>query len=97
MSTVASVIVVGSVNADLVIRTPRLPGPGETVIGATFHSACGGKGANQAAAAAMLGARTWLVGLTGDDTSGRSAREDLSDPCDELAEACAEHRRCECL
>jgi ribokinase len=51
--------------------------PGETVIGGTFHTACGGKGANQAAAAARLGARTWLVGLTGDDESGRRAREDL--------------------
>jgi ribokinase len=51
--------------------------PGETVIGGTFHTACGGKGANQAAAAARLGARTWLIGLTGDDEPGRQARDDL--------------------
>lgn len=78
MSAAASVVVVGSVNADFVVRTSHLPAPGETVIGGTFHTACGGKGANQAAAAAVLGARTWLVGLTGDDGSGRAAREDLS-------------------
>jgi ribokinase len=77
MSAPASVIVVGSVNVDFVVRADHLPAPGETVIGGTFHTACGGKGANQAAAAARLGARTWLVGLTGDDESGRRAREDL--------------------
>jgi ribokinase len=71
------VIVVGSVNVDLVIQTSELPGRGETVTGGTFTSALGGKGANQAAAAAKLGARVWLVGLTGDDAFGRRAREDL--------------------
>jgi ribokinase len=60
--------------------------PGETVIGGTFHTACGGKGANQAAAAARLGARTWLIGLTGDDESGRQAREDLRGAGVELSE-----------
>ncbi len=73
-----SVVVVGSVNTDLVVRIRRLPGPGETVIGGTFHRAQGGKGANQAAAAARLGARTWLVGCVGDDAFGREAREDLA-------------------
>jgi ribokinase len=86
VSSTASVVVVGSVNADLVIRTPRLPVRGETVIGGTFHTACGGKGANQAAAAARLGARTWLVGLTGDDDFGRQAREDLRDAGVDLSE-----------
>jgi ribokinase len=71
------VIVVGSINVDLVIQTPELPRRGETVTGGTFTSTLGGKGANQAAAAAKLGARVWLVGLTGDDGFGRRAREDL--------------------
>jgi ribokinase len=73
----ASVVVVGSVNVDLVVRVPSLPAPGETMSGGTFVKAFGGKGANQAAAAARLGARVRLVGLTGDDQFGREAREDL--------------------
>lgn len=73
-----SVVVVGSVNVDFVVRVHRLPAPGETVTGGRLHRALGGKGANQAAAAAKLGARTALVGLTGDDGFGRLAREDLA-------------------
>jgi len=73
------VIVVGSLNMDLVVRVHRLPAPGETVTGGTLHRALGGKGANQAAAAAKLGAHTALVGLTGDDEFGRIARRDLAD------------------
>jgi ribokinase len=72
-----SVIVVGSVNMDLVVQVRTLPERGETVTGGTFTSTLGGKGANQAAAAAELGARVWLVGLTGGDGFGRAAREDL--------------------
>jgi ribokinase len=72
-----AVIVVGSVNVDLVVRAARLPSPGETVIGGTFSTAQGGKGANQAAAAAGLGARVRIVGLVGDDDFGREARSDL--------------------
>jgi ribokinase len=75
--TRANVIVVGSANVDLIMRVPRLPGPGETVIGATFSRAPGGKGANQAAAAATLGARTWFVGKVGDDDLGAWTRRDL--------------------
>lgn len=71
------VIVVGSVNTDLIVKVPRLPGPGETVIGGTFHRAQGGKGANQAAAAARLGAATWLVAAVGNDAFGREALADL--------------------
>jgi ribokinase len=79
VSRTASVVVVGSVNEDLVIKAPDLPAPGQTVIGGSFHAARGGKGANQAAAAARLGARAWLVGLTGDDEFGEHAREHLHD------------------
>jgi ribokinase len=71
------VVVVGSVNVDLMVRTDRLPAPGETVIGGTFHRSPGGKGANAAAAAARLGARTWMVGLVGPDAFGEEARRDL--------------------
>ena len=74
----ARVIVVGSVNIDLIVSVEALPGPGETVIGGTFGRAPGGKGANQAAAAATLGAETALVGMTGDDDFGRTARDDLA-------------------
>jgi ribokinase len=73
----ANVIVVGSANVDLVMRVPRLPAPGETAIGGTFSRAPGGKGANQAAAAARLGARTWFVGRVGDDDLGAWTRGDL--------------------
>ena len=70
-------IVVGSVNVDLTTRVPRLPAPGETVIGGTFAQAPGGKGGNQAAAAAKLGADTWIVGVVGADPFGDAARGDL--------------------
>ena len=72
-----SVVVVGSVNVDLVVTTDRLPGPGETVIGGRFQQGDGGKGGNQAAAAARLGARTWFIGCVGPDQFGADARQGL--------------------
>jgi len=62
-----SVAVVGSLNLDLVIRVAELPGPGETVSGGDLFRNPGGKGANQAVAAARLGA---MVGCVGDDQAG---------------------------
>ena len=62
-----SITVVGSANVDLVARCERLPRPGETVTGAQFERIPGGKGANQAVAAARLGARTRFVGRIGTD------------------------------
>jgi ribokinase len=71
------VIVVGSVNVDLVVTTERLPGPGETVIGGRYARHHGGKGGNQAVAAARLGAPTIFVGAVGGDTFGIEARAAL--------------------
>lgn len=71
------VIVVGSVNIDLVTTVQRLPAPGETVTGGRFERHHGGKGANQATAAARLGAPTWFIGAVGDDAFGTEARAAL--------------------
>jgi Sugar kinases, ribokinase family len=72
------VIVVGSVNIDLVVTAERLPGPGETVVGGRFARHHGGKGGNQAVAAARLGAETAFVGAVGSDTFGAEARAALA-------------------
>ncbi|MCM3847915.1 ribokinase [Pseudonocardia sp. DR1-2] len=73
------VLVVGSLNADLVVRTERFPGPGETVAGSDLTVGPGGKGANQAVAAARLGAAAGvavgMVGAVGDDDHGRTVRD----------------------
>jgi ribokinase len=70
-----SIVVVGSSNTDMCIKTPRLPRPGETVIGGEFFMAPGGKGANQAVAAARAGGRVTFVGCVGEDMFGRRAME----------------------
>lgn len=67
------VIVIGSLNEDLVATAARLPAAGETVIGAAFAQHHGGKGGNQAVAAARLGARVCFVGAVGDDPFGQAA------------------------
>lgn len=72
-----SVIVFGSVNMDLVARSPRLPVPGETLIGEDFATVPGGKGANQAVAVARLGVPTQMVGRVGNDTFGRELLSSL--------------------
>ncbi len=71
------VVVVGSVNVDFVVAAPRLPKPGETVVGGRFERHQGGKGANQAVAAARLGARVELVGAVADDDLGAEALDAL--------------------
>ncbi len=68
------VAVVGSVNLDLVATTPRLPGPGETVAGTGYAEHAGGKGLNQAVAAARSGASVALVAAVGDDEAGGRLR-----------------------
>ncbi|MFK7863759.1 MAG: ribokinase [Pseudohongiellaceae bacterium] len=67
------ILVIGSINSDLVIRVPTLPAPGETVLGTGFARYAGGKGANQAVAAARLGARVRMVGNLGTDSFGDEA------------------------
>jgi ribokinase len=73
----AWVLVIGSLNMDLVARVPHLPAPGETLASEGFATVAGGKGANQAVAAARLGAPTAMVGCVGDDTHGRLLRDGL--------------------
>jgi ribokinase len=71
------IVVVGSLNMDLVVQVSRIPKPGETVLGNTFHTAAGGKGANQAVAAARLGAQVTMVGCVGDDDYGQALVQGL--------------------
>src|SRR3954451_4368398 len=73
------VVVVGSINADLVVAVERLPAPGETVSGGRFARHGGGKGANQAVAAARLGATVAMIGAVGDDDLGEAALRELAD------------------
>src|SRR3954462_14730401 len=62
--------VIGSIHMDLVCRVQRMPAPGETIIGSDLSTLPGGKGANQAVAAAKLGAEVHLIGRVGDDDFG---------------------------
>ncbi len=79
--TAQHLLVLGSINTDLVIRGPRLPRPGETVLGGSFYQAPGGKGANQAVAAARAaaegGPRVTFLAAVGDDAYGQAARSGL--------------------
>lgn len=72
------IIVIGSSNTDMVIRCSRLPRPGETVLGGSFMMNHGGKGANQAVAAAKLGGDTVFIGKVGDDVFGHQTVEMLT-------------------
>ena len=75
--TIPRIVVVGSVNTDMVVKGQRLPAPGETVTGGRFIMAAGGKGANQAVAAARLGAEVTLVAKVGRDVFGDQAIENF--------------------
>jgi ribokinase len=70
--------VVGSLNMDLVARAPRLPHPGETLAGSSFAQVAGGKGGNQAVAAARLGAHVAMLGCVGTDANGAQLRAGLA-------------------
>lgn len=78
MSGVAQIIVVGSLNVDHVWRVPALPRPGQTVLATSVERQFGGKGANQAVAAARQGAAVTLFGAVGTDEDGRAYREHLA-------------------
>src|SRR3954465_10471007 len=69
------VVVLGSTGFDLTIRLPRLPRPGETLLGGHLHTGPGGKGANQAIAARRMGAEVLFLTAFGDDDFGRKAAE----------------------
>ncbi|MGH8946762.1 MAG: ribokinase [Acidimicrobiia bacterium] len=71
------VVVIGSINHDLTVVTERHPDPGKTVLGTEHHSGPGGKGANQAVAAARLESRVAMIGRVGDDEQGRALVEAL--------------------
>ena len=72
-----SILVVGSINMDLVVRSPHMPAPGETVLGNGFATSPGGKGANQAVAVARLGAPCRMIGCLGRDAFGGQLMEGL--------------------
>ena len=74
-----AVRVVGSVNVDIVASVERIPAPGETVLARSVERLAGGKGANQAAAAARMGAVTVMIGAVGDDEAGGWMRAQLAD------------------
>ena len=68
-----SIVVLGSSNTDMIIKTARIPKPGETILGGEFSIAAGGKGANQAVAAARAGGDVVFIGRVGDDMFGKQA------------------------
>ena len=69
----SKLVVIGSSNTDMIIQVPRLPSPGETILGGAFTTAAGGKGANQAVAAARTGCNVTFVAAVGDDMFGEQA------------------------
>jgi ribokinase len=79
MSKRSRVTVLGSLNMDISVTVPRLPGPGQTVLGSAASFTPGGKGANQAVAAARLGAEVRMAGCVGDDDFGRRLLAGLRD------------------
>lgn len=80
--TSTQVVVVGSANLDLIVDVPRRPNSGETILGENIRHAPGGKGANQAVAAARAaGAETWFIGALGRDEGGSMILSSLQDSC----------------
>jgi len=73
----SDILVIGSLNADLVVRAPRFPAPGETISGEDLAIIPGGKGANQAVAAARQGAKVSMVGRVGSDSFGPTLTQNL--------------------
>jgi len=67
------IVVIGSSNTDMIVKTPYIPLPGETILGGTFNTAAGGKGANQAVSCARAGGKVTFVARVGDDMFGEQA------------------------
>lgn len=75
------IVVVGSSNTDMIVKVAHLPKPGETILGGEFTKAAGGKGANQAVAAARSGGKVAFIAKIGDDIFGESALEGFKNDC----------------
>ncbi|WP_172371677.1 ribokinase [Sporosarcina jiandibaonis] len=73
-----NIVVIGSLNLDMILESPKFPDEGETILGKRFSTAMGGKGANQAVAAARLGAKVSLIGAVGNDEFGKKLLKSLS-------------------
>ena len=73
MAATKHIVVIGSSNTDMIIRVPRIPAPGETILGGEFFTAAGGKGANQAVGAARAGGKVKFVARVGSDMFGERA------------------------
>ena len=71
------IVIVGSINTDMIVKVPRIPKPGETILGGKFSTAAGGKGANLAVAAARAGGDVTLIARVGNDMFGKQALEDF--------------------
>ena len=71
------IVIVGSINTDMIVKVPRIPKPGETILGGKFSTAAGGKGANQAVAAARAGGDVTFIARVGNDMFGKQALEDF--------------------
>jgi ribokinase len=74
----ARILVIGSINMDMVVRAGAMPAPGETVLGSDFRTSPGGKGANQAVAAQRLGGQVAMIGRVGNDEFGASLKSGLT-------------------
>jgi ribokinase len=75
------IVVVGGTNTDMVVKAPRFPVPGESIVGENFFMNAGGKGANQAVAAARLGGEVTFIAKTGNDIFGKQALELFKNEC----------------
>jgi len=71
------IVIVGSINTDMIVKVPRIPKTGETILGGKFSTAAGGKGANQAVAAARAGGDVTFIARVGNDMFGKQALEDF--------------------
>ncbi|CAA9267791.1 MAG: Ribokinase [uncultured Adhaeribacter sp.] len=78
MTDFGKIVVIGSTNTDMVIKSTKLPAPGETLLGGEFFLNLGGKGANQAVAAARLGGQVTFITKVGNDSFGTQAREQFT-------------------